>query len=301
MTIPVVCPSCSARLKAPDRAAGGKLTCPKCDEPVPVPRPDESGFSERGRGKARLSNDAFDEDLPTPPSVSRPGVTVFLIGGAVAAVGLLCTTGLLAWTLLRPAAPAPALPVTAAPTPEPVRPADNPPAEPTYADATKGRVRVGDLEVIVLEVLYNKVPVIELLGNEGISPQPALIVKVGVRNASATRKVDFTGWAPGGGLAPGGLAGGKGIIPVNPNPATLKDDLGNTYKPAALETGVTVKDQKYQESIHPGRSLTDVLIFEPPVAKAQALLLELPLRALGGADSVRFRIPTSKVNRNLYE
>lgn len=299
MTIPVVCPSCSAKLKAPDRAAGGKLTCPQCDEPVPVPHPDRAGFAERGRGKAKLSNDAIDDDLPTPPSISRSGVMVFIVGGIVAAMGLALTTGLLAWSLFRPAAPV-ALGPPPAPA-EPTRPVENPMAEPVYADATKGAVKVGDFEVLVLEVRYDKVPIVQLLGEEGTSPRPALMVRVGIRNKSPTKKLDFTGWAPGGGLAPGGLAGGGGIVPVNQSPATLKDDLGNAYKPAALETGVTVKDQKYRESIHPGKNLEDILIFESPVAKAQALLLDLPLKALGGSDSVRFRIPTNRVNRNLYE
>jgi hypothetical protein len=304
VTIPVVCPSCSAKLKAPDRAAGGKLTCPKCDEPVPVPHPDRAGFTERGRGKAKLSNDALDDDdLPTPPSVSRSGVMVFIVGGIVAAVGLALTTGLLAWTLFR-SAPTPPPPVAIGPTPapaEPTRPVENPAAEPVYADATKGAVKVGDFEVLVLEVRYDKVATTNVLGEEGLTPQPQLIVRVGIRNKSPTKKLEFAGWAPGGGLAPGGLAGGVAIVPPNPNPATLKDDLGNAYRPAQLDPTTSVKDQQFRVSIYPAKNLADVLVFEAPVPKAQALLLDLPLKAVGGSDSVRFRIPTNRVNRNLYE
>lgn len=52
MPIPVSCAACNAKLKAPDPAAGRKLKCPACGQPVPVP----------ARGAARA----------TPPPASRP-------------------------------------------------------------------------------------------------------------------------------------------------------------------------------------------------------------------------------------
>jgi len=39
MPIPVVCPKCSARLNAPDAAAGKKVKCPKCQGVIAVPEP----------------------------------------------------------------------------------------------------------------------------------------------------------------------------------------------------------------------------------------------------------------------
>jgi hypothetical protein len=36
MPISVVCPSCSAKIKAPDAAAGKRLPCPKCKQPFVV-------------------------------------------------------------------------------------------------------------------------------------------------------------------------------------------------------------------------------------------------------------------------
>jgi hypothetical protein len=36
MPIPVICPSCKAKLKAPERAVGLTLDCPACKEPVLV-------------------------------------------------------------------------------------------------------------------------------------------------------------------------------------------------------------------------------------------------------------------------
>jgi uncharacterized Tic20 family protein len=37
MPITIACPSCKARLQAPDNAAGKKVKCPKCGTPIPVP------------------------------------------------------------------------------------------------------------------------------------------------------------------------------------------------------------------------------------------------------------------------
>ena len=37
MPISVACPVCAARIKAPDLAAGRRVKCPKCGEPLAVP------------------------------------------------------------------------------------------------------------------------------------------------------------------------------------------------------------------------------------------------------------------------
>jgi hypothetical protein len=45
MPIAVVCPSCAARLGAPDQLIGKKVKCPKCQSPIAVPNPaDADGF-----------------------------------------------------------------------------------------------------------------------------------------------------------------------------------------------------------------------------------------------------------------
>ncbi|MFO0846366.1 MAG: hypothetical protein U0797_29020 [Gemmataceae bacterium] len=304
MPIPVVCPSCSAKLKAPDRAAGGKMSCPKCDEPVRVPYPDGAAFSAGGPARPRLSDDSADDGADL--DVSRPSFMPLIFGGSIAAVGLIMVTLLVAWLWFGPTRnPAPPRPGAAGPPPAPAGaggPRQVPQAaEPAYADATKGAIPFGEFEVLVLEVRYDKVPITDLLGEETLSEQPMLMVQVGIRNKSPARKLEYAGWAPGGGVAPGGLAGGGGAIPANPNPATLKDDLGNVYRPAQFGLTNSVKSQKFRESIYPGKNLADVLVFEPPVPKATSLLLELPLKALGGSDSARFRIPTHRINRPMFE
>jgi len=51
------------------------------------------------------------------------------------------------------------------------------------------------------------------------------------------------------------------------------------------------------DSIYPGKSLTDVLIFEPPLENIQQLDLEMPARNVGTEGHFRIRIPASAIER----
>ncbi len=302
MSIPVVCPACSARTKAASRFAGGMISCPKCDEPIPVPAPapDEGAITERGRGRPgrKVLRDFDDESLPTPPDVSHRGIYVLIGGGIIALLALVLTTVVLVRLALQPkAAPAPVAQQQPQPTKiEPIvekKHEEPAPVEPVYVDALKGPVRVGDFDVRVLRVRLDRIPLVPLLGAEQLSEQPALAIDVGISNLSPTKKLEYTGWSPAVGLA--ALENPGSALAV---PATLKDDVGNSYRPMQFDPLVTIKDQKRRESIYPGGKLVDVLVFEVPVPKVSALLLELPLKALGANDSIRFRIPTDRINRS---
>jgi hypothetical protein len=140
-------------------------------------------------------------------------------------------------------------------------------------------VTQGDVEVTVNGVEVVKVPISEALGGVGQSAEPQLIVRLTIRNRSNVKKLDFRGWG-GRAFAFGG------------DFATIADDHGNTYKRiyfGALNKPVgQVSDN---ESIYPGKSLGDVLVFEPPIDAAGYLTLELPAAAFGGEGMLRFRIP----------
>ena len=80
MSIPVVCPSCSAKLNAPDNLAGKTVKCPKCQDPVrvtpagpppaPVPaRRDQGEDRPREREPAPAPDDA---DEPVRSRTRRP-------------------------------------------------------------------------------------------------------------------------------------------------------------------------------------------------------------------------------------
>jgi serine/threonine protein kinase/sugar lactone lactonase YvrE len=83
MPIPVVCPACSSKLKAPDKLAGRKAKCPTCGTPIPVPAavPQPAG---RGDAGAPTSSDrASPPDAPAtlPSDVASP-VAQTLTGAA---------------------------------------------------------------------------------------------------------------------------------------------------------------------------------------------------------------------------
>jgi hypothetical protein len=67
MPIPVDCPACNTRLRAPDGAAGMTLSCPRCQAPVPVP-----GSPAPARPAPVLSQDRRPPPAPPP---SRTPVT----------------------------------------------------------------------------------------------------------------------------------------------------------------------------------------------------------------------------------
>ena len=107
MPIPVACPGCSARLNAPDVAAGKRVKCPKCQTLIPVPaasdeevdeptarpsarRPRDEGDDDRPRRRPRDDEDDAD-DRPRPKRRRKPaasgGVPVwaYVVGGLVVA------------------------------------------------------------------------------------------------------------------------------------------------------------------------------------------------------------------------
>src|SRR5687767_1680066 len=96
MPIPIVCPSCAAKLRAPDTVAGRKTKCPKCGSAIAVPialreveepaRDDSFEFLASARRK--------------PPVVpggrgSRSGLWIGL--GAAVFVLVLAVSGVILW------------------------------------------------------------------------------------------------------------------------------------------------------------------------------------------------------------
>jgi hypothetical protein len=74
MSIAVVCTNCSAKLNAPDSAAGKKVKCPKCQTSmiVPEPLPEEPAFevvdepepAKKPKAKATVADDEEEEEKP---------------------------------------------------------------------------------------------------------------------------------------------------------------------------------------------------------------------------------------------
>jgi hypothetical protein len=170
------------------------------------------------------------------------------------------------------------------------------PAQPQWVDASKGSARQKTVEVGVASVVVGKVRVDSLLAQQPLSMQTCLQITVRIRNHSKSQKLEYSTWNGVNALAAGvnSLLGGASVA-ADTEAARLTDNFGNHYKLVYFGLGTEVSGQHLAESIYPGKSLTDLLLFEIPVDNFQYLELELPASKIGGKGMLRLRIPRSMV------
>jgi hypothetical protein len=140
-----------------------------------------------------------------------------------------------------------------------------------WVDASQSPATVGD--ILVKIAMIAKTP-----SRSGKTDEERLLIGIEVRNTGATRKVDFSGWASDG------IARG----------ARLTDNFGNVYKPVPVGR-LAVAGSRLPLSIYPNKTGREVLAFEPPIAKAEFLRLELSAVAFGKDDVVRLTIPAKMI------
>lgn len=116
------------------------------------------------------------------------------------------------------------------------------------------------------------------------SGQAQFIIRVRMTNTSTTRKVNYQSW------------GQRNALLFDQSYAILRDDLGNVYKRVTFDSS-PVGAVDGEEAIYPGDSISDVLVFEPPVTKAAYFNLTLPAKNYGEDGFVRLRIPIGMVTR----
>jgi len=157
------------------------------------------------------------------------------------------------------------------------------PAERPWPSA-KVPLRHGDVQVRIVSVNIGKVEIQDLIRDgTSISKDSLLSIKVEVRNLSETKKLGYRTWAGRD------LSFGKDF-------ATLEDNFGNSYKRVTFGMDQP-KGRVMSESLYPGKPLTDVLVFETPIEKAQYLRLELPAGNVDGEGVLRFQIPMTMIKR----
>ena len=160
-------------------------------------------------------------------------------------------------------------------------------AKPTVAKPSVGNsakwfdpntpLTLGDGRVKLLKGFIGKVP-LEHLGRASQSASELLSFSFEVTNLSDTRKMNYQPWS------------GK-LFQVDRNFATLKDNFGNNYKRIDFGIGSHPTDAiEHNESLYPGKSLNDLLVFEVPIDNAEWLDLELPAKNFGSEGVFRFRI-----------
>jgi hypothetical protein len=80
------------------------------------------------------------------------------------------------------------------------------------------------------------------------------------------------------------------ILPLDQLEICESSDIGNHYKAVGFGFGSDIVGQIKSESIYPGQSVDDLLIFEVQVGAAKYLKLELPASNVGETGTIRLRI-----------
>jgi hypothetical protein len=164
--------------------------------------------------------------------------------------------------------------------------AENPASEPkkvVWNDAANA-LRLGDVQVQVKGVKVGKIAVKDIMSGDQQSNDDLLAVTIEVSNLSAGKKIDFTTWR--GERMSFDLAF-----------ASLTDDNENTYKRISFGATTRIVGGVDNESIYPGKAISDVLVFEKPVDAAKWLHLELPAKNFKGEGVLRFAIPATMISR----
>jgi hypothetical protein len=162
-----------------------------------------------------------------------------------------------------------------------VAPENAPPAEPpvTWAPATQA-VRQGDIKLRITSVRVGLVPLTDVMNGAAESTDPDVMITIELTNLSTTKKLDYHTFA-----------GNQFSMESS---STLKDNFDNNYKSVFFSTDRII-GRVESDSIYPGKSLSDVLVFERPLDNVSYLNLELPATSFGGTGMIRLRIPKSMI------
>lgn len=141
-------------------------------------------------------------------------------------------------------------------------------------------IAVGDISVEVTSVRVGKVPMQDRGRPAGESSEDRLMVTVLVKNTSESSKIDYSSWnydSKGG----------------------VKDNFQNVYASAESPMFATRKPagNVIKQTLYPGESVSDVLVFERPVDGVEFLDVQLSAVHVGGRGVLKIRCPASMIER----
>ena len=140
-------------------------------------------------------------------------------------------------------------------------------------DPAKDEWRVGDVSVKVKAAEITQPRVFKFSKPAGRVQEECLLIRLSLHNGSSTKKIDYLKWD-------------------NPTARPkLVDNLNNDYQLQTFSTGYLVEGQPPTRSIYPEKTVEDVLVFKPPVARAETLLLQLPAEIFREKGAGYFEIP----------
>ena len=110
------------------------------------------------------------------------------------------------------------------------------------------------------------------------------MVQVQITNTSTTKKLDYRGWMES-------FSSMQGIT------AKLTDENDNRYTTINFSGAVTIKGATSKDSIYPGKSIVDAIVFEIPIENSKQLYLTLAAKGCQQDGEFRFEIPRGLIKR----
>lgn len=140
----------------------------------------------------------------------------------------------------------------------------------------------------VLSVRVGKVSLKDVMDGDTESEKEFLMVDVEISNTSTDKKFTYST-----------LRGGDFSSLLGLDFASLSDSKKNVYKRVGFGFTTQIANAvKDSTSLYPGKSVRDILVFEPPVKGTGPYRLELPLGNLGGKGLVICEIPESALKQS---
>ena len=151
-----------------------------------------------------------------------------------------------------------------------------------FHDATKA-LQLGNVRLRISRVAIGKVPLHLTIMNEDTQSQDDLMtVWLEIANTSTNKKIDYQGWM-------------SMYASLRDIDAVLTDNNENRYRGISFSTAA-VKNATTNDSIYPGKSITDAIVFELPVDGADYLDLTLAANGCGEEGEFKFRIPIAMID-----
>lgn len=170
-------------------------------------------------------------------------------------------------------------------------PAVESPSEPPADVSTKFHapteaLRVGRVQLEITDVRIGRVPIYRTVAKkDSASVKELLSVWVKVKNISPDTKVEYYGWM-------------SDHAANNRYPAKMTDSFGTKRSVIYFRSTSVMKNTTTSGTIEPGEFFRDAICFELPSEGAEHLDLILSTKCWGTNGEMRFRIPTSMIQRS---
>jgi hypothetical protein len=135
--------------------------------------------------------------------------------------------------------------------------------------------------VTITDVKIGKVKLETFDGSAREFKDSKLLVSVSVTNTNAARKLELLGW-------------GSHDATSKEDSVKLLDERDNSYRKFTTSGVRTIVGQADAPSVGPGETVTDLLVFEPPIAQAKVLRLRLARSNYRSDGYLQFKFPAPR-------